>query len=88
MRIKPRQQLLEIWEAVAAQGQHGRLWQGSEGAYRNSVSDAEQLLCLLYPATEVPALRLEVPDQTAEDVLAALRRIGDAVEIPGRCWTA
>ncbi|MDH6118092.1 hypothetical protein ABH930_003331 [Kitasatospora sp. GAS204A] len=82
MRIKPRQQLLEIWEAVAAQGQHGRLWQGSEGAYRNSVSDAEQLLCLLYPATEVPALRLEVPDQTAEDVLAALRRIGDAVEIP------
>lgn len=82
MRIQPRQQLLEIWEAVAAQTFHGRVWDSAPGEAANSVSDAEQLLCLLYPATEVPALRLDAPDQTADDVVAALRKIGDSVEIP------
>ncbi|MFE9424562.1 SCO2524 family protein [Kitasatospora sp. NPDC006697] len=78
MRIKPRQQLLEIWEAVAPQLQH----EHQPGALPNCVSEAERLLCLLYPATEVPVLRLDEPDRTAEDVLAALRKLGDSVEIP------
>ncbi len=81
MRIKPRQQLLEVWEAIAARS-HGEGLLGSAAAPFNSVSDAERLLCLLYPATEVPALRLDVPDETAEDVLTALRKLGDSVEIP------
>ncbi|WP_035846545.1 SCO2524 family protein [Kitasatospora azatica] len=82
MRIKPRQQLLEIWEAVADQLQHHGLEHAVEGTEPNSVSETERLLCLLYPATEVPALRLDVPDETADDVLAALRKLGDSVEIP------
>ncbi|MDH6141248.1 hypothetical protein P3T35_003265 [Kitasatospora sp. GP30] len=77
MRIKPRQQLLEIWEALS-----GQLVQGLQEGDPNSVSEAERLLCLLYPATEVPALRLDVPDETAEDVLASLRKLGDSVVIP------
>ncbi|GAA1992551.1 SCO2524 family protein [Kitasatospora viridis] len=78
MRIKPRQQLLEIWEAVSAQLQQDY----PADAPPNCVSEAERLLCLLYPATEVPALRLDLPDETAEDVLAALRKLGDSVEVP------
>ncbi len=45
-------------------------WGGRRGA--NSIADAEQLLCLLYPATEIPALALDRPDDMAEDVLSAL----------------
>ncbi len=45
-------------------------WGGRRGS--NSISDAEQLLCLLYPATEIPGLALDRPDDTAEDVLGAL----------------
>lgn len=45
-------------------------WGGRRGA--NSIADAEQLLCLLYPATEIPSLSLDRPDDMAEDVLSAL----------------
>ncbi|MDQ3578369.1 MAG: SCO2524 family protein, partial [Actinomycetota bacterium] len=48
----------------------------------NSISDAEQVLCLMYPAAEVVDFKLDVPDETAEDVLAALKVMGDSVEIP------
>lgn len=49
------------------------LWGGRAGS--NSISDAEQLLCLLYPATEIPTLALDRPDDMADDVLAALRAL-------------
>jgi len=82
VRIEPRQQMLDIWRAVArfSRNEDGWRWVGREPA--NSVSSAEQLLCLLYPAAELPAFRLDVPDGTAEDVLKALEDLGDSVEIP------
>jgi len=50
--------------------------------YANSISDAEQLLCILYPATALPSFRLDRPDETAEDVLDALGVLGGSVDIP------
>ncbi|CAM5256708.1 hypothetical protein STENM327S_01862 [Streptomyces tendae] len=52
------------------------------GHRRNEQRHAERLLCLLYPATEVPAFRLDQPDTTERDVLRALERVGSRLEIP------
>jgi hypothetical protein len=82
MRIQPRQQLLEIWRATGRTSTETGTWQWGGRDRSNSISDAEQLLCLLAPATEVSAFRLDRPDQTAEDILEALRDLGDSVEIP------
>jgi hypothetical protein len=72
MQIQPRQQLLDIWRATARLSYPDSAWRfgGREGA--NSISDAEQLLCLMAPATEVPIFRLDKPDAAASDVIAAL----------------
>ncbi|MEW9533406.1 SCO2524 family protein [Microbispora sp. NPDC049125] len=82
MKLQPRQQLLEVWEAAARTSYRGGVWNwgGRDGS--NSISDAEQLLCFMYPASELPGFRLDTPDETADDVLAALAGLGDAVEIP------
>jgi hypothetical protein len=82
MKVQPRQQIIDVWKATARSSfeKETWLWGGRDGS--NSISDAEHLLCLLGPATELPAFRLDRPDETAEDVLTALRPIGDSVEIP------
>src|SRR5689334_16468399 len=88
MRIRPRQELLEIWRAIAdysirdvpESGAKAWVWEGREG--RNSISDAEQLLCIMLPATQVEPFGLDQPDDTADDILQVLRPLGDAVEIP------
>src|SRR5215471_17469951 len=82
MRVQPRQQILDVWRATARSSYEKDtwLWAGRDGS--NSISDAEQLLCLMGPATELPAFRLDRPDETADDVLRALRPLGDSVEIP------
>jgi hypothetical protein len=80
--IQPRRQLLEIWNAVAAYTMDQKKWRWGGLHEANSISDAEQLLCLLQPATTLAELRLEVPDGTAEDVLRALKPFGDSVQIP------
>ena len=49
---------------------------------RNSISDAEQLLTILYPATVIESLALDRVDQTADDVLEYLSNLGDALSIP------
>jgi hypothetical protein len=82
MRIQPRQQLLEIWRATSRTSFENGEWQWGGRDRSNSISDAEQLLCLLAPATEVAAFRLDRPDQTAEDILNSLHTLGDSVEIP------
>lgn len=82
MRIQPRQRLLDVWRAVARCSYQDGLWIWGPPERRNSISDAEHLLCLLGPATEIPTFRLDRPDETAEDVLEMLDAIGDSVEIP------
>jgi len=82
MRIRPRQEILGVWEAIArlCTPDGGWRWGGRGG--RNCVSDAEQLLCLLGPATRIPLLAVTDPDQTADDITDALRAIGTRTEIP------
>ncbi len=83
MRIRPRQQLLDLWRAVldCSYRDEKWTWGGRDGA--NSVSDAEQLLCLLYPATEIEAFALDQPDDIADDVRAALAPFGAEGRIGG-----
>ncbi|MEU7040900.1 SCO2524 family protein [Streptomyces varsoviensis] len=82
MRIQPRQHLLEIWQAVARHSFPDGGWQWGERGGASSVADAEHLLCLLYPATEIPAFRLDAPNETTDDALRALRRAGTREDIP------
>src|SRR6266536_194697 len=82
MKVQPRQQILEMWEATARSSFHEGKWAWGGRDEANSISDAEQLLCLMLPAAELPAFRLDSPDETAEDVLDALLLLGDAVETP------
>lgn len=89
MRIQPRQHLLEIWEAVirssfvkdedgAKEGEW--VWGGSDTD--DSVYDTQQLLCLMFPAAEVPAFALERPDETIDAVVGVLAPFGTAIQIP------
>ncbi|EYT80988.1 MULTISPECIES: SCO2524 family protein [unclassified Streptomyces] len=88
MQIKPRQHLLDIWRATARQSfEDGKLLTGDTDGM-SSVADAERLLCLLYPATEVPAFRVDQPDTTERDVLRAVERVGSRLEIPLNLITA
>ncbi|MBL1109775.1 hypothetical protein JK361_35280 [Streptomyces sp. 5-8] len=84
MLIKPRQLLLEIWQAVARHSFNEGEWSWGAWGGLSSVADAERLLCLLYPATEIAAFRLDDPDTTRLDVERALRSAGDCAEIPLR----
>jgi hypothetical protein len=82
MRIQPRQQLLETWRAMMHASLKDKDWVWGGRDKPNSISDAEQLLCIMYPAAEIPGFRLYAPDQTADDVLGALKGAGDSVGIP------
>jgi hypothetical protein len=81
MLIQPRDQILDIWRAVIAYAYRDSKWQWAGRGEPNSISDAELLLCILYPATNVPPLRLDRPDQTARDVLDALHGLGNDQEV-------
>jgi hypothetical protein len=82
MRVRPRQQLLEVWESVVRSSWRdgGWNWGGRDGS--NSISDAEQILCLLLPATQIESFNLDRPDQTSERMVQVLRRLGTATDIP------
>lgn len=83
MQIKPRECLLEIWRSLVRHSFRDGVWDWGEWGRRSSVADAERLLSLLYPATEIPAFRLDDPDTTQRDVMDALKRVGDASDMPG-----
>jgi hypothetical protein len=82
MRIQARQELLKIWRATVRASFQDDKWVRGGRDRSNSISDAEQLLCILYPATELTIFRLDKPDETAEDILEALQDLGGPVEIP------
>ncbi|MET8152144.1 SCO2524 family protein [Actinoplanes sp. NPDC049668] len=88
MQIQPRQQLLDIWRTTARLSYIDGSWQfgGRDGA--NSISDAEQLLVLMAPATELPIFRLDNPDAANRDVLDALGVLGDDIQVPQRLLEA
>ncbi|MFI5935178.1 SCO2524 family protein [Actinoplanes sp. NPDC051494] len=84
MQIQPRQQLLDVWRATVRLSYPDGAWHfgGRDGA--NSISDAEQLLCIMAPATEIPLFRLDDPDAANRDVLDALGALGDNIQVPQR----
>lgn len=79
MRIQPRKQILDVWRALlrACHGPGGWSW-GSEDE-PNSVSDAEQLLCLLYPANEIEEFALHDAHLIKDDVAYVLRPLANGV---------
>jgi hypothetical protein len=81
LRTNPRQHILETWRAFAKVSIRNGEWVWGGRDESNSVSDAEQLLTLLYPATEIGGFTLSRPDATADDVLAVLRPFGEGREI-------
>ncbi|GIJ79917.1 hypothetical protein SAMN05443287_102440 [Micromonospora phaseoli] len=84
MRIQPRQEILDIWRATVRSCWQNSEWHWGGRSGTNSISDAEQLLTLLLPATKVPVLALDDPDRIDEEVIEALSAIGGAIEIPRR----
>ena len=84
--MQPRQELLDIWRAVLRsswrRGDQKWIWGGRYAS--NSIGDAEQLLCLLLPASQVDVFGVDEPDRTGDDMLAALDALGGATEIPRR----
>ena len=72
MEIQPRRDILELWRAVVGYCYRGGVWTWDGQAGRNSVSDAEQLLTILYPATVIQSLAVGSVDQTSDDVLEYL----------------
>ncbi|WP_435280531.1 SCO2524 family protein [Streptomyces koelreuteriae] len=87
MQIRPRQQLLDIWQAIARHSFDEGTWDWGDLGGRSSVADAERLLCLLYPATEIPAFRLDDPDTTERDVLRSMKRAGGRLDLPAALVT-
>ncbi|MEV8503498.1 SCO2524 family protein [Actinoplanes sp. NPDC051475] len=84
MQIQPRHQLVDVWRSFARLSCPDGTWRfgGRDGS--NSISDAEQLLCIMGPATEIPIFRLDDPDAANRDVLEALRSLGDDIQVPQR----
>ena len=73
VRIQPRQNILDVWRSVVAASFRDGFWTWGGRDASNSISDAEQLLCLLYPAAEIESLALDRPDEMADDVRSVLR---------------
>ena len=82
MRIQPRRQVLDVWKAVIRTSFRDGTWIWGGQAESSSISDAEQLLCLLYPATTLNYLALDRPDAMADDVTRALEPLGEPRTIP------
>ncbi|GLW32470.1 SCO2524 family protein [Actinoplanes regularis] len=82
MRVQPRQQLLEIWQAVVDYSFKDGQWHWGGRDGRNSISDAEQLLCILGPATTIKPFTLDQPDRVEDDVLDAMKALGGRLDIP------
>ncbi|MEV6344957.1 SCO2524 family protein [Actinoplanes sp. NPDC051851] len=84
MRLQPRQELLSVWKSLSKWCGAGTEFTWDDRSGRNSISDAEMLLCLLLPPIRLDDIRFDRPDETRPDVCAALSAFGSAVEIPQR----
>jgi hypothetical protein len=84
MEIQTRRHILEIWRATIDYCYRDGEWAWGGRSGRNSISDAEQLLTILYPATAIESLKVDSVDQTSDDVLDYLHSLGNALDIPRR----
>ncbi|MFE3541759.1 SCO2524 family protein [Nocardia sp. NPDC059177] len=81
MRIQPRQQILDIWRAMLSACYRDEKWHWDGVLEANSISDSEQLLCLLYPATEIESFALDRPESMSDDVREVLGAFGGPTRI-------
>lgn len=83
MTLQPHREILEFWRAAARFSfrEGAFVWAGSQG---DSLADAEQLLSILHPATQLPRYRLDVPERSDDEALTALRLLGDRHSVPLR----
>ncbi|MFB7875826.1 SCO2524 family protein [Nocardia sp. NPDC056064] len=81
MRIQPRQQILDIWSAMLSACYRDGTWHWDGVLDANSISDSEQLLCLLYPATEIESFSLDRPESMSDDVREVLGAFGGPARI-------
>lgn len=89
MKMEPRQQLLEVWEATVRMSWRDGVWHWGGRDGRNSIADAEQLLCLLMPATQLGEIfGIDRPDATNDEILEVLERLGNQSEVPRRLASA
>jgi hypothetical protein len=82
VEIQTRRQILEIWRATIDYSYRDGMWMWGGRSGRNSISDAEQLLTILYPATAIDSLTVDRVDEIADDVLDYLHALGNALDIP------
>ncbi|HEV2633990.1 MAG TPA: SCO2524 family protein [Actinocrinis sp.] len=80
--IQPRRRLLDIWAVAAEFTMREGRWSWGDAHGSNSISDAQQLLCFLLPATEMPELRLEDVNDISPDAAGALAAFGGNAQIP------
>ena len=59
MEIQTRRHILEIWRATVDYSYRDGKWTWGGRSGRNSISDAEQLLTILYPATAIDSLKID-----------------------------
>lgn len=78
----PRRRLLDLWKVLATRIAARFDPDADAWPSHDSLADAEQLVCLLYPAMRMPALGFADPDSTGPDVLAALAPLGDHMSVP------
>jgi hypothetical protein len=74
--------LLDVWRSILRCSLVGGEWTNTGRDGGNSISDAEQLVCLLYPAFKIPGLGISRPDATEPDVHEALSALGDWTGAP------
>ena len=83
MKLQARQSILDMWRATAEYSyKKDDTWHWGGRQSPNCISDAEQLLVLLYPATTITSLRLESIEDERTDVIRALRGLGGSRTIP------
>jgi hypothetical protein len=82
--LQPHREILDFWRSVVRFSFRDGAYVFGGPAHSNSVDDARQLLCILWPATQDPRYRLDTPDRTDEQVLEPLEPIGDRDSAPLR----
>jgi len=82
VRIEPRKQILDIWRYMLDFCYVNGEWVWGGRAESNPIADAEQLLCLFWPMTQISTFSVHDSDETQADVAAALRPLGEATRIP------
>ena len=88
MPLRPNHEIEQFWRAVARYSFRDGSFVWGSPATGNAISDAEQLLAILFPATSLHRFRLDVPDETVDEVLEPLRLVGDRFTVPRRLLRA